>query len=117
MLKFRQNLIHLFLKLKAFRFVGDDFYGNRYYEGLNKRRGAESKTRRIVIYKGQIEASKISPDWYGWMHHTCDVPLQTPQYDWLKPPMPNLTGTIFAHQPQNLKMQKYYEAWQPDNKE
>lgn len=116
MFKFRQILIHLFLKLKAFRFVGQDVYGNRYYERMSREKN-ESKSRRIVIYKGQVEASKIPAEWHGWIHHTCEEPLKTLQYDWQKPHLPNLTGTFFAYRPQSLKIPKYYEAWQPDNKQ
>jgi NADH:ubiquinone oxidoreductase 17.2 kD subunit len=44
------------------RFVGKDITGNKYYE--NK------KGKRWVIYKGEINASKITSDWFSWIHHT-----------------------------------------------
>ena len=43
------------------KFVGKDEFGNKYYE--NKK-----KTSRWVIYKGEIEATKIPVEWYSWMH-------------------------------------------------
>lgn len=116
MLKFRQNLIHLFLKFRSFHLKGQDGYGNRYYERLDLRKSWK-KSRRIVIYKGQIEASKVPAEWYGWLHHTVKAPLKVLKYEWQQPHLPNLTGTIFAYRPQNLKRQKYYEAWEPNNKE
>ena len=39
-----------------------DEFGNKYYQ--NK------KNKRWVIYKGEINASKITSDWFSWMHHT-----------------------------------------------
>src|SRR5262249_31746080 len=44
-------------------FVGKDAFGNRYYEN----RGGK---RRWVLYKGTVEASRVPPDWHGWLHHT-----------------------------------------------
>ena len=44
------------------KFVGEDEFGNKYYQ--NK------KNKRWVIYNGEINASKITSDWFSWMHHT-----------------------------------------------
>ena len=44
------------------KFVGEDSTGNKYY--------ISKKNERWVIYQDNIEASKISADWYLWMHHT-----------------------------------------------
>ena len=49
-------------------FVGEDEQGNRYYE--ERRPSIEGRKRRYVIYNGLAEASRVSPDWHGWMHHT-----------------------------------------------
>ena len=43
------------------KLVGKDEYGNKYYK--NK------KDKRWVIYKGEINASKITTDWYSWIHN------------------------------------------------
>ena len=54
-----------FLKTIFFgKFVGKDHFGNKYY--TNK------KNERWVIYSKNIEATKITSDWYLWMHHTID---------------------------------------------
>ena len=45
-------------------YVGKDEFGNKYYK--NK------KNERWVIYSTNIEATKITSDWYLWMHHTVD---------------------------------------------
>ena len=54
-----------FLKTLFFgKFVGQDDLGNKYYKNKND--------ERWVIYSNQIDASKITSDWYLWMHHTID---------------------------------------------
>jgi NADH:ubiquinone oxidoreductase subunit len=47
--------------------VGEDDQGNTFY------RSRDGK-RRWVIYNGESEASRVSPDWHGWLHHTWDEP-------------------------------------------
>ena len=44
------------------KFVGQDSFGNKYYESKNG--------KRWVIYSGEIDASKIPVEWYSWIHHT-----------------------------------------------
>jgi NADH:ubiquinone oxidoreductase subunit len=75
--------------------VGEDEQGNVYYQ-------AEGGKRRWVIYNGVAEASRISPDWHGWMHHTfAEPPTVAPlrAKPWEKPHAPNLTGTDGAYVP------------------
>ena len=43
------------------KLVGEDSFGNKYYE--NKKR-----KKRWVIYNGEIEATKIPVEWYSWIH-------------------------------------------------
>ena len=52
--------------------VGEDEMGNRYFETVEKRYDYDGRNRRFVIYKGYADASKVSPDWHGWLHHTFD---------------------------------------------
>ena len=42
------------------KFVGKDQFGNKYY--------SNSEGRRWVIYKNNIESSKIPPEWHSWIH-------------------------------------------------
>ena len=54
-----------FLKTLFFgKYVGTDELGNKYYKS--------KKDERWVIYSKNIEATKITSDWYLWMHHTTD---------------------------------------------
>ena len=52
-----------FLKTLFFgKFVGVDSHGNKYYKNKND--------QRWVVYKDKIEASKITSEWFLWIHHT-----------------------------------------------
>jgi NADH:ubiquinone oxidoreductase subunit len=105
------------------RFVGEDAQGNRYFE--DRRASLEGRKRRYVIYKGLAEASRIPPDWHGWMHHAlADPPTITPlrAKSWEKPHRANMTGTVEAYRPpgslaeggQRAKATGDYEAWSPE---
>lgn len=98
--------------------VGEDAYGNVYYR---ERAGK----RRWVIYNGLAEASRVPPEWHGWLHHTVDTPPTEQAYTprpWQKPHRPNLTGTPGAYRPKGsiLTPQRRpratgdYEAWSPE---
>ena len=90
------------------KLVGKDNYGNKYYQ--NK------KGKRWVIYLNEIDASKIPPEWYSWIHYTPNN-LQNNQkpskYSWQKPHQPNLTGTKKAYYPNknNNENSKKYKTW------
>ncbi|SET60336.1 NADH:ubiquinone oxidoreductase subunit NDUFA12 [Oceanicella actignis] len=97
--------------------VGEDEQGNQFYQSRDGK-------RRWVIYNGEAEASRISPEWHGWLHHTWDQPptaAPLPHKPWEKPHKPNMTGTEAAyHPPGSLlnpdpapRMRPDYEAWRP----
>ena len=95
--------------------VGEDAEGNQYYQS------AEGK-RRWVIFNGLSEASRVSPQWHGWLHHTySDPPTEDPlpRKSWEKPHIANATGTAAAYQPpgsilDDTKARADYEAWVPE---
>lgn len=96
--------------------VGEDGEGNVFYQ-------SEDGARRWVIYNGESEASRVSPEWHGWLHHTYQDPptkAPLPRKTWEKPHIPNLTGTLSAyHPPGSLHAadpapRRDYDAWQPD---
>ena len=97
--------------------VGEDDQGNIYYK---ERKGP----RRWVIYNGDIEASRVPPEWHGWLHYTLDTPpSEAPPVvkNWEQPHQPNKTGTNEAYLPEGsmkasgvrAKATGDYEAWQP----
>jgi NADH:ubiquinone oxidoreductase subunit len=90
----------LFDILRRARRVGQDAYGNVYYE--ERRTSLEGRPRRYVIYKGYADPSRVPSDWHGWLHHTfAEPPTTTPlkRRPWEKDHVPNLTGTILAYHP------------------
>ena len=106
-------------------FVGADEFGNRYFEARTNRDSYDERKRRYVIYNGYAEASKIPPDWHGWMHYTFDDPPTTAplkRQSWEKPHIPNLTGTVGAWRPpgsiarggQRAPATGDYQAWTPE---
>lgn len=103
--------------------VGEDDYGNVYYEEKKARKGM--RRRRWVVYKGEPDASKVPAEWYGWLHYMMDQPIGKEseyQQDWIKPHKANMTGTKDAYFPsgdprgkgQRDKATGDYEAWQPE---
>lgn len=96
--------------------VGEDEQGNRYFQTSDGK-------RRWVLYEGEAEASRISPDWHGWLHHTFKEPPTEKALihkSWEKPHQENLTGTNLAYAPAgSLRQAKPadrndYEAWSPE---
>ena len=90
------------------KLAGKDSFGNKYYK--NK------KGKRWVIYKGEIDASKISNEWYSWMHCTknkIENIHDLKKYEWQKPHQPNQTGTDNSYHPNknNEKINKKYKSW------
>ncbi|KAA2313136.1 NADH:ubiquinone oxidoreductase subunit NDUFA12 [Pseudooceanicola sediminis] len=96
--------------------VGEDDQGNVYYQS------ADGK-RRWVMFNGEIEASRVNPDWHGWLHHTFDTtPADRPlvHKTWEKPHQENLTGSPLAYAPAGSLRRPVpvaredYQAWSPE---
>jgi NADH:ubiquinone oxidoreductase subunit len=106
------------------RLVGTDALGNRYYvqaRGV----GPLGVPRRYVVYKDLADASRVPPEWHGWLHHTVDTPPTSEVYaarPWQLPHRPNMTGTPEAYRPsgsilasgQRPKATGDYQAWKPE---
>lgn len=105
------------------RAIGGDGLGNAYFETKRVPRGG-APTRRWVIYSGANDASRVPPEWHGWLHHTTDLVPETlpPPRAWEKEALPNLTGTDAAYRPagalerggNRAAATGDYEAWSPD---
>ena len=98
-----------FLKTLFFgKYVGSDGYGNKYYKN--------QKNERWVIYAKNIEATKITSDWYLWIHHTTDkIPdINETKHLWQKKHLENQTGTSNSFKPVKIRknaIKKKYETW------
>jgi NADH:ubiquinone oxidoreductase subunit len=106
-------------------FVGQDEYGCRYYEAKDASDSYDNRKRRWVVFNGYAEASKVPPEWHGWLHHTFAEPPTTEpllRRSWEKDHQPNLTGTIHAYKPKGAigrggerqRASGDYEAWTPE---
>ncbi len=109
---------------KSASFVGDDELGNRYYV-QRKGVGPLGVPRRFVVYKDLADASKVPPEWHGWLHYTVDTPPTEEDYEpkpWQKPHHMNMTGTSQAYRPEGSilspesrpKATGDYSAWRPE---
>lgn len=114
----------LWIKLRTWfkgEMVGKDSFGNLYY----REKGEETiRERRWVIYKGFPEASKVPPEWHGWLHHLMEKPTPIEaieRWPWEKKHLPNLSGTPYAYRPpghffaegQRKLATGDYVAWHP----
>lgn len=85
--------------LRKGKAVGEDIFGNKYYQTKNL---AKDGNQRWVIYSGANDASRVPPEWHGWLHKSYDdIPeshLPQPRI-WEKEPTGNLTGTASAYRP------------------
>ena len=110
---YKQTLGTFIYTLFTGKIIGRDQFGNKYY--------SNSKGRRWVIYKDNIESSKIPPDWHSWIHF---LKINKPsasekKFLWQKQYEENLTGTSRAYKPEGSltsdlkKNMKKYETWKP----
>lgn len=104
--------------------VGKDQFSNCYYQ--TKRKDSSGKFKRLVIYNGIADGSKIPALWHAWLHYTIDeIPQNQVHYNWEKTHVPNLTGTEYAYFPSGCgkslsdgirdKTTGSYQAWKPTN--
>ncbi len=96
--------------------VGEDDQGNVFYQTRDGK-------RRWVCYNGTPEATRINPDWHGWLHFTWDEPpTKAPlkHKSWEIPHQENPTGSSQAYAPAGSIRRAHplkrhdYEAWQPE---
>ena len=90
------------------KLVGTDDSGNKYYESKSG--------KRWIIYKNEIDASKIPNEWYSWIHFTknkIENLHELNKYNWQKPHLSNQTGTNNSYHPnkQNNDIAKKYKTW------
>lgn len=104
--------------------VGTDGFGNRYFEA-RVAQSYDGRKRRWVLYNGYADASKVPPEWFGWLHYSVE---QAPTADgpppraWQKAHVPNLSGTPFAWRPrgsiarggERASASGDYQAWRPE---
>lgn len=117
--------INIFTWRARGRFAGEDAQGNKYY--TSKARAGYKRERRWVMYKGAPDASKVPPEWHGWLHHQSDAIPSNDENSyrrpWQLPHQANMTGTNQAYRPPGHileggvrdKATGDYEAWSPED--
>jgi NADH:ubiquinone oxidoreductase subunit len=103
--------------------IGEDAVGNVYFQA--RKPEPDGRFRRWVTYQGSNDASRIPPEWFGWLHNTHDAPptedVSLP-HAWEAPALPNLTGSPLAYRPKGAleaggkraAATGDYEPWSPD---
>ena len=99
-----------FLKTLFFgKLVGKDTYGNKYYKNKSD--------QRWVVYKDNVEASKITSEWFLLRRHIMNEVQnkKSKKYLWQKEHLENQTGTSKAYKPNQISKlnnsKKKYETW------
>ena len=87
---------------------GKDSFGNKYYESKSG--------KRWIIYKDEVNASRIPVEWYSWIHFTknkIEDNHNLEKYSWQKPHQSNQTGTKSSYHPNkdDNKVVKKYKSW------
>lgn len=102
------------------KLVGTDTSGNRYYVEKSPAKGR--RTKRWVVYNGEVEPSRVPAEWHAWLHYTTDAPLTfVARKAWQKPHEANATGTAKAYLPpghdrmggRRERAAGDYDAWRP----
>ncbi|XP_026473701.1 NADH dehydrogenase [ubiquinone] 1 alpha subcomplex subunit 12 [Ctenocephalides felis] len=105
--------------LKLGTLVGEDKYGNKYYENNEYFYGRN----RWVDYAPHVglnyDASQVCPEWFGWLHYKTDLPpTKDParvHHKWMSNHSENLSGTDRQYVPYSTTVPKI-QAWNPNAK-
>ena len=93
--------------------VGQDDYGNLYFEGRWK--GPQGKPRRWVYYGvKEKDPSNVPAQWHGWLHQVEKSPPRQSTIDlyfWQKPHAPN--GEIKSRSTLATQPVQDYAPWKP----
>ncbi|OWF55729.1 NADH dehydrogenase [ubiquinone] 1 alpha subcomplex subunit 12-like [Mizuhopecten yessoensis] len=102
--------------IREMHFVGEDKFGNKYYQNDNYFIGRN----RIVHYNVEVvgfdkDASQIPAEWHGWMHYVTDNPptkVPPKPRKWFAEHTENMTGTSDDYVPYSTARPKI-ESWTP----
>ncbi len=117
-LSFNQNLLKIYSIFFAKK-IGEDEYGNMYFTDKKERPSNNHRQSRWIIYKDEVEASKVPQEWNAWLHHVTNVipKIVSRKPKWIKKHKPNLTGTNKANNYGELKIKdkinNIYSLWKP----
>jgi len=98
--------------------VGKDSEGNEYFLKNNK----DKLEKRIVIFKKEVEASRVPAEWQAWLTGTTNIiPSKIKKYVWQKEHQPNQTGTTEEYNPNSnntdiktKNLNNQFSSWSPN---
>lgn len=101
------------------RLVGEDKYGNKYYEDPTRFFGRHRWVEYAEHQNLEYDASQVPADWHRWLHSITDFPpnkdsqiATSKAYKWILDHSENLSGTKNAYFPYSTTKPKI-EAWKP----
>lgn len=104
--------------LKSGNLIGEDKYGNKYYENNHFFYGRNRWCEYAHHYNLDYDASQVPAEWYGWLHYKTDLtPLNDPtrpKYKWMTDHVENLTGKPGQYMPYSTVPEKIH-VWDPKN--
>uniref|UniRef100_A0A1B6M2N7 NADH dehydrogenase [ubiquinone] 1 alpha subcomplex subunit 12 n=1 Tax=Graphocephala atropunctata TaxID=36148 RepID=A0A1B6M2N7_9HEMI len=113
-----RSLMALFVRddLRIGTLVGQDDYGNKYYEDnkyfLGRNRWVNYADSVFLDYDG----SQVPAEWFGWLHYRTDLPPHKdpsrPKYPWMARHTENVSGTPQQYVPFSTTSPKIH-AWRP----
>ncbi|XP_022906078.1 probable NADH dehydrogenase [ubiquinone] 1 alpha subcomplex subunit 12 [Onthophagus taurus] len=105
--------------LKQGTLVGEDKYGNKYFENNYFFYGRNRWIEYAPKYGTDYDASQVPAEWYGWLHYKTDLPpchdKSRPKYPWMADHRENYTGTPQQYYPYSTTPPKI-EPWIPKKK-
>ncbi|KAL1132503.1 hypothetical protein AAG570_010458 [Ranatra chinensis] len=102
--------------LKVGTLVGEDKYGNKYYENKMYFYGRSRWVEYADHYFLDYDGSQVPAEWFGWLHYKTDyLPHQDPgrpKYNWMSDHKENMSGTSRQYVPYSTTPPKIH-SWVP----
>ncbi|KAK6176394.1 hypothetical protein SNE40_014687 [Patella caerulea] len=105
-------------ELKSGRLVGEDGFGNKYYENKSYFMGRSRWVDYSLAVNLDYDASQVPPEWHRWLHYIADEPpteAQLVKRKWMINHSENPTGTDKIYVPYSTVKPKV-QAWSPPSK-
>lgn len=106
------SLLDNFLIAIFSRKIGEDYLGNKYYESKNC--DYLGQVKRKILYKGEMQPSKIPPMWHAWLHYLIeDVPNDQDSFARQQIYLQNLAIINSSRIMKNKTSGTLYNRWNP----
>ncbi|CAB3223118.1 unnamed protein product [Arctia plantaginis] len=106
-------------ELKDGTLVGEDKFGNKYFENPRYFYGRNRWVEYSDNYNMNYDGSQVPAEWFGWLHYKSDLPPHKdparPNYPWMAEFTENLSGTTGQYTPYTTTRPKV-EPWVPERK-